>query len=197
MRVTAPEHPEVPLRSSPCPRLFPECQQLPHTHAHQCCPFLCRKWSSSRSLGPGWQKDSWGETRVEPAEARTAQEAWGWGRQSPFLAQELQWGGRGSGKGRLCCHHVANTESSSKPSPSPWPGKSGEQGGRTEKSSQTHIFSISSFSSSAPGRSRLLPRTKTYRGGQRLGPGLPGQAVCFLSPPQPCLAFTCLCPGPQ
>lgn len=32
----------------------------------------------------------------------------------------------------------------------------------TKKGHPAYIFSISSFSSSAPARSRLLPRTKTY-----------------------------------
>lgn len=32
---------------------------------HRCCPFLCRRWSSSRSLGPGWRRGSCGRGRVQ------------------------------------------------------------------------------------------------------------------------------------
>lgn len=36
----------------------------PHDPAqgtHRCCPFLCRRWNSNRSLGPGWQRGSCGK----------------------------------------------------------------------------------------------------------------------------------------
>lgn len=96
--------------------------------------------------------------------------------------------GAGSpGEGGLCCHRVVllppcgdRRESSELP-------RGSAEREEAQRSLQTHIFSISSFSSSAPGRSRLLPRTKTYReGGQKPGPGgcgcCPAAGCC---PPQP------------
>ena len=85
-------------------------------------------------------------------------------------------------------------------------------GRKDREESPTHIFSISSFSSKAPGRSRLLPRTRTCREGRAgLGPGqqrpgCPGRGAGFRSPvasaplPPPALhplspaVFTPTCP---
>lgn len=55
-------------RPSAHARDIPQRSSFPRP-TYQCCPFLCRRWSSSRSLGPGWQTGSWGKTRVECAGA--------------------------------------------------------------------------------------------------------------------------------
>lgn len=47
-----PKAPGVPSPPAPASRMQRRLQ------THQCCPSLCRRWSSSRSLGPGWQTDS-------------------------------------------------------------------------------------------------------------------------------------------
>lgn len=67
LREPLPQTPREPVPSAHA------CDILEHGSSprptHQCCPFLCRRWSSSRSLGPGWQTGSWGKTRVECAGA--------------------------------------------------------------------------------------------------------------------------------
>lgn len=82
-----------------------------------------------------------------------------------FSEKGLQEEGEAPGKDVFCCHHVVNTESNNKPSPGAF-GSLGNLGSwiNTKKGHSAHIFSISSFSSSAPARSRLFPRTKTYTG---------------------------------
>lgn len=150
MGATAPNAQRAcPLHPAPAAS---QNQQLPG-RTHRCCPFLCRRWSSSRSLGPGWQTGSCGESRVESArglglgpkvrglwEAGSAAPMW------PTLsAAAASWLALEPGEFR------DREEEGQRPRP-------------------THIFSISSFSSKAPGRSRLLPRTSTYSGGDT-GPG--------------------------
>lgn len=81
---------------------------------NQCCLFPCRRWSSSRSLGPGWPTGSWGQTQS----------------QSRSLTETL-----------------------------------------TRQEDWTYILSMSSFSSRAPGRSLLLPRTRTWEHTDRTSAG--------------------------
>lgn len=49
----------LPWAQAAPPLLRPEpCTGAASTH--RCCPFLCRRWSSNKSLGPGWQRGSCG-----------------------------------------------------------------------------------------------------------------------------------------
>lgn len=112
-----------------------------------------------------------------------------------FLLKELYPGGRGSWRGGLCCHRVADTESSSKPSLRCL----GNLGSREE--GQRRVTKLT-FSLSAPSHPMLPGGLACYRGlrptekgGQGLGPGPLRQDSHFPSPTP--IAFTCLPPCPQ
>lgn len=94
---------------------------------HQCCPSLCRRWSNSRSPGPGWPTDSWGnQSRV--TEARTTQRPGHIGR----ARLPERWALLPSCGGHSGQHQAAGAR---------WvPGERGEQGARTEKSPNSHLL---------------------------------------------------------